>query len=182
MCAHVCQCVCLCVCVWCVYAWLGYIHTTAHLWRSENNLECQSSPSMYLKHGLLFCYCFIDQASWPDHFQRFCCLWPSSHHRSTGLTGMHCIYIIFISIPVSDALWGFDLRATHVRSKCFDHWAISQLQMIFISCIEYCAFLMEIPCLGCIPSSIAFLGGFLWHYPIEDNRSESTRRYRCNYN
>lgn len=64
----------------------------------------------------------------------------ASHHRSTGITGMHCIYIIFISIPISDALWGFDLRATRFRIKCFDHWAISQLRMIFISCIKYCAF------------------------------------------
>lgn len=141
VCVHMCAnvCVFMYVCGVCVHGWGTYIpqHTCGGQRTISNvnhRLPC------YLKHGLLFCYCFIDQASWPDHFQRFSYVWSSSHHRSTGITGMLCIYIIFISIPVSNALWGFDLRATHFRIKCFDHWAISQLQMIFISCIEYCAF------------------------------------------
>lgn len=121
-----CACACGPMCVVCVYVHMTGVHPYHSTLVEVREQSWMSVITFYvIWNSLLFCFCFVDQAGWPEHFQRFSCLWSSSHHRSTGVIGMHCIYVIFIALSVSDALWGFDLRATHLRSKCFNHWAIS---------------------------------------------------------
>ena len=67
--------------------------TTLHLWRSEDNLACLSSPSTLFETESLYCTSCIFQANgqlaWSTSFREFCCFCLLSHHRSAGLTGAH---------------------------------------------------------------------------------------------
>lgn len=59
----------------CVYLW--HAHVTVHMWRSEANMGCWSSPSTLLEASLLALYC-VHQACSSGSIQGFSCLHLSS--------------------------------------------------------------------------------------------------------
>lgn len=97
----------MCVCAH-VHACTGVCNVTAHVWRSNDNVGCLSSPSISFEPGslILFCHC-IFQAKLSHEFLGLLLLLPPN--SSQQWLNMH-------SFPIWYA-WGTATPETHITGQ-----------------------------------------------------------------
>lgn len=85
-----------------------------HAGRSEDNLEYQSSPSVWFETGLLVC-CSVHHA-WQDTGNSL----VSISHLSAGALELECMGLVVYGS------WGFTLKASCLHGKLFTYWTIPE--------------------------------------------------------
>jgi hypothetical protein len=88
VCIYVCVCVCVCVC------------TMASMWRPEDNLKCQFSPSILFDSGCIVHH-HMHQTSKPASFALILCFCQASPHTIWELDPCYLFLLSFFKIPLS---------------------------------------------------------------------------------
>lgn len=102
----------------------GCVGTAVFLWRSENNVWCQSSPSTLFETGS-FLFTSVYLAKVPMSFRWFWDSPVSTSQQATRTVGL------LTEDTMPSLIWVLgnpDLTASYLWGKSFTHWTISIVQ------------------------------------------------------